>query len=98
MASPAKALNCGDLADYYREFAKSGDDTSKVSSASAVFLAYGWGYADGDAGRNYAIPPGVDAVQVAHVVGKFIRDNPQLWHLPMGSCVHHALIATWPKK
>ena len=98
MASPAKALNCGDLADWYREFAKSGDDTSKVSSFSALFLGYTWGYADGDAGRNYAIPPGVGAMQCAHVVGKFIRDNPQLWHLEIPDCVHRALIATWPKK
>ena len=102
MASPAKVqADCGQLANDYLAYKKVDADSARNAQEfgdGAHYLGYVWGYISGDAGRDYAVPRGVNAGQAAHVVGRFIRDNPQLWHLQNWDCVDRALISTWPKK
>ena len=53
----------------------------------------------GDAGRWIAIPEGVTPLQFVNVVKKYLRENPEQWHKPMGFCVWDAFTdAGWLKK
>ena len=90
-------MNCGTLADFYLEYAKPKGDASRNWFKDGYFMGFVREYVLGDAGRDYAIPSGANARQANHVVGRWLRDNPQHWHLSEEQCVHRALSATWPK-
>ena len=97
MASPAKAqTTCGELAGQYLDFLKERDDGTASSFSSGYYQGFVWGYVLGDAGRDYEMPHGVTAEQVSRVVGTFLSNNRQMWHLPMWDCVHRALLDAWP--
>jgi hypothetical protein len=101
LVSPAKALNCGDLAKYYLDVASHNGNTTTLVSAYNIgyFLAFVSGYIAGDSGDRYShfdIPPQVKGGQLAHVVGKYLQAHPEKWHLGMNQCVYDALRATWP--
>ncbi len=99
MTSPAKAeLNCGALADDYLEVVKQESGLPFDQLAWGFVHGYAKGFVDGDWSRDYAVPSSASVNQVVRVVGKWLRNNPDLWHLSANKCVHRALIETWPKK
>ena len=99
MASPAKAqTTCGELAGQYLDFLKERDGGTSNLFYSGYYQGFVWGYVLGDAGRDYEMPHGVTAEQVSRVVGTFLSNNRQMWHLPMWDCVHRALLEAWPPR
>lgn len=99
LVAPAKAqMNCGTLAEYYLEYAKPTGDRTKNFQSSGYFIGFVSGFRVGDDWRYFNVPNGVNDGQLSHVVGKWLRANPEKWHLGMNLCVYDALYATWPKK
>ena len=101
LVAPAKANkvgSCGELAEFYLEFAKSKsiDDPASSWYKSGVFYGFVNGYRLGDNWRNFYVPGEVTHGQLGHVVGKYLQAHPEKWHLRRSQCVYDALYETWP--
>ena len=97
LAAPAKAsVSCGVLAEYYLEYAKAENDSTKDELGARYFFGYVSGFLAGDNNRWFDIPPEVNDGKLAHLVGKWLQAHPEKWHLGMNQCAFDALYATWP--
>ena len=97
MISPAKAdVSCGTLAEYYHQYAKPDHAPDKDMLSSEYYRGLVWGFLNGDSRRTYRPPNDVMVSQASHVVGSWLKSNPQHWHKPHVWCVHYALLETWP--
>ena len=97
LVAPAKAsVSCGVLAEYYLEYAKAENDSTKDGLGARYFFGYVSGFLAGDNNRWFDIPPEVNDGKLAHLVGKWLQAHPEKWHLPKNQCVYNALRETSP--
>ena len=97
MASPVKAeYNCGTLAEYYLDYSKPEGTQGRSWFREGYYMGFVWGYVNGDHVLNDRVPQGVSAGQLSHVVGKWLRANPEHWHRSQYYCVERAVMETWP--
>jgi len=97
LTCPAKAeVNCGTLAQYYLDYVKPNNAPGKDMLSSGYYMGLVWGFLNGDSRRGYRPPNDVTISQASHVVGSWLRSNPQHWQKPHVWCVHYALKEIWP--
>lgn len=93
----AKAdVNCETLAEYYLDFAKPDNAPDKDMRSSGYYMGLVWGFLNGDSRRTYRPPNDLTVSQASHVVGSWLRSNPQHGQESHVWCVHYALKETWP--
>lgn len=66
-------------------------DASRLSDAGFPWAVDGVG-----AATKYCLPRGADFLQAADIVRNFLRDSPQLRHMPAVTLVDRALRDAWP--
>jgi hypothetical protein len=85
VSTPVSAeSSCVRLHTYWTEYKKDENDTTKSWYAHGFYGGYITGWADSDTLLKF--PKGASYLQYAHVVGKWLENNPEKWHLSWGSC------------